>query len=195
MISFLLPFSLSIQVFDITPDSIKNLILYFNPRDCIEVDVDSQLQTYFSNINKAKGLSVEIRTNDSSTFGPFNHHAHLDGINFQEDKTDYQIIFTNEGDHKTQLAIVFANNLEESFAVINHNFTKFDFPIINYRDKKFTYFSNGGLIFHEKKYSTAFFIGVPVALGLIFIVTIFFGIPSVVKCCCDGCCDIDLSDY
>ena len=193
MIFILLNFALSLQVFDITPNSIKSLVLYFNPRDSIEVDVNSQLQTYFSDINKANGLTVEIRTNDSSTFGPFNHHAHLDGIDFQEDNTDYQLLFTNEGDYKIELAMVFVNKLEESFDTINRNFSNFDFPIVNYRSKKFTYFSSGGLIFHEKKYSNAFFIGVPVALGVIFITTIIFGIKKVVSSVGD-CCGCDLSD-
>lgn len=140
-------------------------------------------------MSKAKGLSLEIEVEDTKKFGPFDHHSHLDGIDFNSEymnNTNYKLIFTNEGDYNIQLAIVFEEDLETSLKFINQNFTNFQFPISNYKSTKFTYFYSSGLIFHEKKYSKAFFIGVPIALALIFITVTILGIPAVFerfRCC------------
>ena len=84
MILFFLKFIVSQQIFNITFDSIRSLELYFSPRDTIELEVSGKLQTYFSDMNKANGISLEIETNDSSMFGPYTFLSHLDGIYFRE---------------------------------------------------------------------------------------------------------------
>lgn len=173
---FLICFTLSHQSFNITSNSLRSLILYFLPRRSIEVDVSYEFQTYFSDFSKAKGLTIEIQTNDSSKFGPFNHRSHLDGIDFHPDNIDYKLSFMNEGDYNVQVAMVFGENLEYSLDIINQNFSKFKFPITNYPSQKFTYFNSAGLIFHEKKYSLGLFIGVSIALIVLLIVIIIMGL-------------------
>lgn len=121
MIFFFVSFTLSHQVFDITLNWIKSLFFYFQPRYFADVEVSSGLKTYFSDITKANGISLEIQTNYSSTFGPFNHQSHLDGIDFVSDDVKYTLSFANEGDYEIELAMVFGEILESSLNIINQN--------------------------------------------------------------------------
>lgn len=184
MIFFFISFALSHQVFNITSESIKSLVLYFKPRHSVDVSVSSGFQTYFSDITKANRLSLEIQTNDSSTFGPFDHQTHLDGIDFQSDDIEYTLSFVNEGDYEIEFAMVFGENLKSSLNIINHNFSHFYFPITNYPSKKYTFFYHDGLIFHEKKYSLVYFIGISISLIVIFIFVIVIGRPNIFKNLC-----------
>lgn len=183
MFFILINFTLSYQTFDVTSNSIKSLVLYFHPRHSIEVSVSSELQTYFSDMMKAIGLTVEIQTNNNSLYGTFNHRSHLNGIDFHVNHKDYKLIFTNEGNNDVQLALVFAENLTSSLNTINQNLKNFEFPISNYPSNKFKYFNNDGLIFHERKYSKGLFIGTTLAIAAIFIVIFIIGIPGVFSNC------------
>ena len=183
MIFSLITLTLSHQVFNVTSNSFKSLILYINPRHSIEVNVSSELQTYFSDLLKANGLTLEIQTNNGTKFGPFNHRSHLDGINFHPNNISYKLSFTNEGNDDIQLAMVFAEDLDLSLNTIDQNMKNFKFPISNYPSKKYTYFNSAGLIFHEKKYSIIYFIVVPVVIAAIFIVIFIIGIPAVFAKC------------
>lgn len=172
------------QTFEITQNSVKSLVLYFGSRDSMEVEVNSAIQTYFSDMNKARGITLDIELGDGSTLGPFDHNSHLDGIDFHQmysNETNYKLSFENENDYDIQLAMVFTENLESSLYLINHNYSNFYFPITNYQSKKYTYFYSGGLIYHTKKFSTAFFIGVPIALVVVIVVSIIFSIPNINK--------------
>ncbi|KAK8892893.1 hypothetical protein M9Y10_030144 [Tritrichomonas musculus] len=182
MIFFLINFTLSRQ-FNVTSNSIKSLVLYFHPHHCIEVSVSSEFHTYFSDLTKANGISLEIQTNNSSTFGPFNHRSHLDGIDFHPDNLGYKLIFTNEGNNEIQLATVFARTLKDSLKTINEDFSNFEFPISNYPSSKFSYFNSEGLIFHEKKYSSIVFFAFPISIFVICIVICIIGIPNVFYSC------------
>lgn len=196
MIFLFIKFILSRQVFNVTSDSIRSIVLYFGPRDIIEVNVNSSLQTYFSDIMKANGLSIEVETNDSSLYGPYSYLSHLDGIDFGDDYSDYKITFINEGDYNIQLAVIFAEDLETTLDIIKENFSNYDFPITEYPSDEYKFFYNSGLLFHVKKYSSGYFIAIPIMLALIFLTIIIFGIPKVMEstsecikknCCC--CCN------
>lgn len=126
MIFFFVSFTLSHQVFDITLNSIKSLFLYFQPRHSVDIEVSSGLKTYFSDITKANGISLEIQTNDSSTFGPFDHQSHLDGIDFLSYDVEYTLSFVNEGDYEIELAMLFGEILESS---LNDIFLILIFPL------------------------------------------------------------------
>ena len=170
MFYFLISFTLSHQTFDVTPNSIKSLILYLHPRHSIEVSVSSEHQTYFSDMMKANGLTLEIQTNNNSLYGTFNHRSHLNGIDFHPNKIDYKLIFTNEGNNDIQLAMVFSESLASSLNTINQNFSNFEFPISNFPSKKFKYFKG-------------FFIGTGLAIAVVFIVIFIIGIPDVFSNC------------
>lgn len=172
---------LSQQVFNISSESISSLVLYFSPRDTIEVEVNSNLQTYFSDISKANGLSIEIETSDNSLFGPYTYISHLDGIDFGEEYSNYTIFFINEGDYNIHLAVIFTEDYETCLDIIKQNFSNYKFPITEHPSKKFRFFYNSGLLFHEKKYSTSYFIAFPIVLFLIFIAIIILGIPKVMQ--------------
>lgn len=187
MILIFIHFSISTQLFNITSDPIQSLILYFKPHYSIDIEVNSQFQTYFSDLTRAKGLSIEIEEDKNKVYGPFNHYSHLDGIDFHSINNNYKIELTNEEDHDIQLAIVFDVSLKASLNTIQHNFSNFYFPISNYLSKKYTYFCSGGLIFNEKKYSSTIFIVSSIVLGVILIIMIILGIPKVM-CLFAFCC-------
>lgn len=139
MIFFFVSFTLSHQVFDITLNWIKSLFLYFQPRYFADVEVSSGLKTYFSVITKANGISLEIQTNYSSTFGPFNHQSHLDGIDFHSDDVKYTLSFV--------LWNRTCNGFWGNFIIFfkyhkSKYISHFNFQIKNYHSKIFTLFCN-----------------------------------------------------
>ena len=93
MILIFIHFSISTQLFNITSDPIQSLILYFKPHYSIDIEVNSQFQTYFSDLTRAKGLSIEIEEDKNKVYGPFNHYSHLDGIDFHSINNNYKIFY------------------------------------------------------------------------------------------------------
>lgn len=181
MIFLFINLIISQQVFNITSESIRSLELYFTPRDMFEIEVNDKLQTYFSDISKSNGLSIEIETNDSSLFGPYTYLSHLDGIDFGDEFSYYKISLMNEGDYNTRLAIIFTEDLETALKMINQNFPHYDFLITDFPSKDFKFFYSGGLLFHGKKYSKSYFVAVPTVLIILFISINVLGIPKVMS--------------
>lgn len=168
-----------------TSDGIFDLLLHLEPTEYYEIEVEGGTETFFSDITKAKGVSIEVETSDDSVFGPFDYTSHISGISFRDDLlynshlsgiSSYKIKIFNEEQSDIRLAMVFLGGYGyEPLVLLDFLYSGIKFPYSSSQSDKYSFFFENGIIFYEKKFSNIFLF---VSIGIIALQFI------VIICCC-----------
>lgn len=138
MIFFLIYFSICKQIYDFTRKENKNLLLYIDPHNIIEIKLKRNNGVFFSSWNHMENLTIEaytefpIDTNDP--YETFNSDSSLIGVFFTD--KDYSLRILNEGDLPYKLFVILSDfipghNNENNVQIPNN----FSVPIFEYAKK------------------------------------------------------------
>lgn len=157
-----------------TANKIYSLILYLKQAEIYEIEVDGNNKTFFSDFSKAKGISLEIETNDNTILGPFDSTSHIFAIDFEYSKSisasSYKLKLVNEDQDDVSIAMVFGRSFS------NQYFSNYNFIFSSAESDQYNFYTVDYYKYYDKKYGYKFIL---ISLGIIG-----FQFLLIICCCC-----------